>query len=71
VIKRYNMQAEKLNPPRPPLSWSEIVEYSILAEFDVLCLAISDKRHEDWVKPANREAAMKYFKLCHAREEIT
>jgi len=46
------------------------VDYGFLAEFDVLRLTVSDKCHEGWTKPANREAAVKYFKLRRAREEV-
>ena len=46
------------------------MDYGFLAEFDVLQLMVSDKCHEGWTKPANREAAIKYFKLRRAREEI-
>lgn len=46
------------------------MDYGFLAEFDVLRLTVSDKCHEGWTKPANREAAIKYFKLRRAREEI-
>lgn len=70
AIERYNVQALKFNPPRPQLSWSQIVDYVFLGEFDVLRLGISDKRHEKWTKQAHRDAASKFFKLCRAREEI-
>lgn len=33
-------------------------------------LTISDKQHEKWTKPANREAAIKFLKVCRAHEEI-
>jgi len=34
--EEYNDCAEKLNPPRPKLSWTEVVEAASLAEFDLL-----------------------------------
>ncbi|KAF8329665.1 hypothetical protein F5887DRAFT_843779, partial [Amanita rubescens] len=70
AIQRYNTQALKFNPPKPELSWSQIVDYVFLGEFDVLRLSISDKCHEKWTQQVHREAAVKFFKLCRAREEI-
>jgi hypothetical protein len=71
AITRYNEQAAKLNPPRPPLSWKEIVEYSFLGEFDLLRHARADVRQEPWAQPARRAATANYFNLCRAEEEIT
>ncbi len=52
------------------MSWSQIVDYVYLGEFDVLRLGISDRSHKKWMKQVHREAAIKFFKLCRAREEI-
>jgi hypothetical protein len=71
AITRYNEQAAKLNPPRPPLSWKDIVEYSFLGEFDLLRHSRADVRQEPWAQPARRAATAKYFHLCRAKEEIT
>lgn len=70
ALNRYNVQAAKLNPPRPQLSWKDITEYSFLGEFDLLRQSRSDIRELNWTKPAHREATVKYFKLCRAYEEI-
>ena len=70
ALNRYNTQAAKLNPPRPNLSWKEIVEYTFLAEFDLLRNSRTDVRQHQWAQPAYREGLIKYFKLCRAREEI-
>jgi len=70
AINRYNTQAAKLTPPRPLLSWKEIVEYSFLGEFDALRHSTRDVRDQPWAQTARREAMVKYFKLCRAREEI-
>ena len=70
ALNRYNVQAAKLTPPRPPLSWKEIVDYSFLAEFDLLRHSREDIRHQPWVQVARREATVKYFKLCRAQEEV-
>lgn len=70
AIKRYNKEAIALNPSRPAITWKEIVDYSILSEFDLLRQSRSDIRQDDWAKPAHREATVKYFKLSRAREEV-
>lgn len=59
-----------MTPPRPPLSWKEIVDYSFLAEFDLLRHSREDIRHQPWAQVARREAMVKYFKLCRAQEEV-
>lgn len=71
ALNRYNTQAAKLNPPRPALTWKEIVDYSFIGEFDALRHARADIRDQPWTHTARREATSKYFKLCRAREEIT
>ncbi|RDB19588.1 hypothetical protein Hypma_013286 [Hypsizygus marmoreus] len=70
ALARYNTQAARLDPPRPALSWKEIVDYTFLGEFDLLRHSRADIRSEPWAQPARREATVKYFKLCRAREEI-
>lgn len=70
TINRYNTQAAALVPPRPKLAWKDIVEYSLLGEFDLLRHSCTDIRDADWTAPAHHEATVKYFKLQWAREEI-
>ncbi|KAI6011388.1 hypothetical protein PISMIDRAFT_55938, partial [Pisolithus microcarpus 441] len=70
AIIRYNTQAAALNPPRPPISWKDIAEYSFLGEFDLLRHSRADVRDNDWAKPAFRQATVKFFKLQRAREEL-
>ena len=65
------MQAAKLDPPCPPLSWKEIVDYTFIGEFDTLRHSQSEVRSQPWAQTARREATVKYFKLCRAREEVT
>ncbi|KAG1855814.1 hypothetical protein C8R48DRAFT_608561, partial [Suillus tomentosus] len=70
ALSCYNVQAAALNPPHPSLSWKDIMEYSFLGEFDLLCQSRTDIHELDWTKPAHWEATVKYFKLCCAHEEI-
>ncbi|KAI5991218.1 hypothetical protein EDD15DRAFT_2388647 [Pisolithus albus] len=65
------LQPQALNPPRLQITWKEIVDYSILGEFDLLRQSRNDIRQENWAKPAHCEAMIKYFRLCRAREEVT
>ncbi|KIK20520.1 hypothetical protein PISMIDRAFT_58309, partial [Pisolithus microcarpus 441] len=53
------------------LTFKEVVEYTFLADFDLL----RNATHEDisqrpWAAPAARTAMDQYFKVCHAEEEI-
>jgi hypothetical protein len=70
AIEKYNSAAQALSPPRPTLEWKQVVEYSFLADFDLLHdtnRTIVDKL---WSQPTARNAMNTYFKLCQAREEI-
>lgn len=70
ALDRYNLAASFLSPPRPNLSWNDIVEYAFLADFDLLRESREDVRDRPWSKPAFRVLIDKYFKLERAREEI-
>lgn len=70
AINRYNTQAAKLDPPRPALSWKEIVEYSFIGEFDALRYSTRGVRDQLWAQTLRREATVKYFQLQRAKEEI-
>lgn len=59
-----------MEPPRPCLSWQEVVEMASLAEFDLLRDSRSDIRQEAWAKPKNREAMNLLFDIKRAHEEI-
>ncbi|KAG2121294.1 hypothetical protein DEU56DRAFT_701963, partial [Suillus clintonianus] len=70
TINWYNTQAAALVPPRPKPAWKDIVKYSFLGEFDLLCHLRTDIQDADWTAPAHREATVKYFKLQRAHEKI-
>jgi len=66
------MAALALNPPHPKLTWAQIVEYTTIAKFELLCLgAWDDIRNLEWANARNREATICHLKLFHAQEEIT
>jgi hypothetical protein len=71
ALDRYNTAAAALSPPRPGLSWNNIIEYAFLADFDLLRDSRQDIRERPWATPAARAAMDQYFKIERAREEIT
>ncbi|KAN0087911.1 hypothetical protein V8E55_006532 [Tylopilus felleus] len=70
VIAQYNIQASKLLPPHLTISWKDIVKYTSLAEFDLLCNSGDDVHDHTWARLAIHEVMTKFFKLCQAKEEI-
>jgi hypothetical protein len=71
ALQNYNIAAQALSPPRPPLSWDYVVEYAFLADFDLLSDMRSDIRIRVWAKPVARILMDQYFKMERAKEEIT
>ena len=59
-----------MSPPRQRLEWKEVLEYTFLAEFDLLRFSREDIRVKQWAQAANREAMSRYFKIKGTREEI-
>ncbi|KAF8545936.1 hypothetical protein OG21DRAFT_1371354, partial [Imleria badia] len=70
AIQWYNTSATALIPPRPVISWKDVVKYTFLGEFDILRQSDTNVRDRKWAKPAVREATTKIFKLNRAKEEI-
>ncbi|KAJ6605731.1 hypothetical protein B0H10DRAFT_1820435, partial [Mycena sp. CBHHK59/15] len=71
ALVRYNTAAAALPEPRPPLSWEAVVEYTFLADFDLLRDSNRvDPSQRPWALPAARLAMDNYFKICRAVEEI-
>jgi hypothetical protein len=70
ALDRYNVAARALSPPRPSLSWEEVVEYAFLADFDLLRDARQDISQRPWATPTGRLSMDTYFKMRRAREEI-
>lgn len=72
ALDQYNAAAAKL--PRTlgksQLKWDEVVEYSFLADFELLRDTRDDVSKKLWSKPAARQAMDQYFKIERAREEI-
>ena len=70
AIERYNDLAARQKLPRPHLLYSEVVDYCTFSEFEILKHSEHDVLSKDWAILANRQAANKFFKVEHAKEEI-
>ena len=67
----YNQAALALDPPRPKLTWSQIVEYTTIAEFELLRTgACEDICNLEWADARNRQATISHLKMARATEEI-
>lgn len=72
ALASYNQAAAEVDPPRPKLTWAQIVEYSTIAEFELLRTgAREDIRNLDWADARNRRATLCHLKLVRAHEEVT
>ncbi|KAG1854028.1 hypothetical protein F4604DRAFT_1883367 [Suillus subluteus] len=70
ALNRYNKYAAQLESPRPPITWEQVVEFSQLAEFDLLRDTDNQLQDKRWAIPRNRQASAKYFDLQRCKEEI-
>ncbi|KAI5996402.1 hypothetical protein EDD15DRAFT_2387357 [Pisolithus albus] len=71
ALDRFNMAARACSPLRRQLTFEEVVEYTFLANFDLLRNATcEDISQRPWASPAACTAMDQYFKVCHAEEEI-
>ncbi|KAI6100661.1 hypothetical protein EV401DRAFT_1877468, partial [Pisolithus croceorrhizus] len=71
ALDRFNAAARACSPPRHQLTFEQVVEYTFLADFDLLCHATcEDISQHPWASPAAWAAMDQYFRVCHAEEEI-
>jgi hypothetical protein len=70
ALECYNVAVQAQIPPRPQLTWTDVVEYAFLADFDLLRDARQDIRQRPWTRPACRLAMDTFFTIEHAHEEI-
>lgn len=68
AVTAYNKAARAVG--RPVVTFSAVVHYSFLAEFDILREARQDVREKRWAEPRNRRMMDQYFKSVRAKEEI-
>ncbi|KAJ8456302.1 hypothetical protein ONZ45_g18777 [Pleurotus djamor] len=70
AITAYNTAALELDPPRPPLNWSEVSHYAFLEDFDLMRETREDIRTKPWAQPLFREMIRRHNRLERAEEEI-
>ncbi|KAG1728938.1 hypothetical protein EDB19DRAFT_1939615 [Suillus lakei] len=70
ALNTYNAIAGSMHPPRRTLKWDEVVEYTFLADFDLLRDTRADVSRHPWSSAAARSAMDLHFKMCRARKEI-
>ncbi|KAF8574809.1 hypothetical protein K439DRAFT_1624059 [Ramaria rubella] len=72
ALASYNMAALTLDPPQPKLTWAQIVEYTTITGFELLCTgAREDIRNLAWADARKQEATICHPKMVWAQEEIT
>ncbi|KZO99457.1 hypothetical protein CALVIDRAFT_477266, partial [Calocera viscosa TUFC12733] len=70
ALQRYNNLARQVKPPRPTLSFQEVVDYSFLSEFTLLRNSREDIRAKRWSDPFVRETTVKWLLVRCARVEL-
>ncbi|KIK22288.1 hypothetical protein PISMIDRAFT_11754 [Pisolithus microcarpus 441] len=71
ALDRFNTAARTCSPPHPQLTFKEVVEYTFLADFDLLHNATcEDISQRPWATPAACAAMDQYFKVRRVEEEI-
>lgn len=70
AVRKLNAAAANLDPPRPKVSISTVLDTAFLSEFDLLRDSRQDVRQKEWAKPAMRVLIDNYFKWIRAAEEI-
>ncbi|THU80673.1 hypothetical protein K435DRAFT_823619 [Dendrothele bispora CBS 962.96] len=61
AIEAYNKAARALDPPKPQLSWSDIMDYTFLSEFDILRHTREDIRQ----RPSREELQRLHVEIQH------
>jgi hypothetical protein len=70
ALDEYNRRAASLDPPRPSLTWSKVIEVTSIGDFDLWRNCHQDIRQLQWAQPANREAMNLHFRVKQAKCEI-
>jgi hypothetical protein len=68
ALARYNTAAKALK--RRTLTWTEVIEYAFLSDFDILRDATGNAALRPWAEPAARQLLDTYFRIERAKEEI-
>ncbi|KAJ7884040.1 hypothetical protein B0H13DRAFT_1628808 [Mycena leptocephala] len=70
ALNRYNTAAAALNPPRRPLAWEQVINYTFLSEWDLLRDPDANASLRPWATPAARVVLDMYFRMERAQEEV-
>ncbi|KAB5588154.1 hypothetical protein CTheo_8400 [Ceratobasidium theobromae] len=70
ALQTYNTLACKVNPPRPTLTFKELIECAYIAHFDFLRQSQHGIQAAEWARPRNLQCSREWQGLERAREEI-
>ena len=62
AIDKFNTVSHRLVPPGPVIEWETVIDYTFLAEFDLLREGRQDIRKKPWATPAGQMTMDRYFK---------
>jgi hypothetical protein len=65
-----NLAGSKLNPPKPKIEPSRLMEAAFISDFEMLGDLSGDIRTKPWASPAGRVALDQYYRILQAREEL-
>ncbi|KAL0057318.1 hypothetical protein AAF712_016052 [Marasmius tenuissimus] len=70
ALETYNELATQVTPPRPTLTFNQIIEMVSVADFDLLKDTQRNISQFIWAKEEHREAMRLHFRIRRAKEEI-
>ncbi|KAJ7724529.1 hypothetical protein B0H16DRAFT_1472382 [Mycena metata] len=70
ALARYNTAASALDPPRRHVTWEEVIDFTFLADFNILRDPEGISELRPWATPAARQLMDTHFKILRAKEEI-
>ncbi|KAI6110291.1 hypothetical protein EDD16DRAFT_1694427 [Pisolithus croceorrhizus] len=70
TLDHYNKCTLAVQPPCQMLRWEQVIEYTFLADFDLLWDMCEDISQHLWADPTAHFAIDTYFKMHRAEEEI-
>ncbi|KDN33495.1 hypothetical protein RSAG8_13415, partial [Rhizoctonia solani AG-8 WAC10335] len=70
ALAKYNAAAAELKPPAPKVTWEQIDDSSVLADFEILHGSRRNVLDQAWTNPKNRRCVEQLHRLQRANEEI-
>lgn len=68
AVSRFNAAARAIH--RDELDFDQVIQFTFLAEFDLLRETRADVRDQPWASPSGREAMDLHYRMERAKEEI-